>query len=106
MAAYLEVIEGRSSGRRFPLGAAEATLGRDEACEVSLLDEAASRRHAAISRRGDRFFVRDLGSRNGTRLNGAAIKAEEAIRSGDEVTIGATRLRFVDESERRRDTAP
>src|SRR4051812_33281225 len=106
MAAYLEVIEGRSSGRRYPLDAAEATLGRDESCEVSLLDEAASRRHAAIARRGERFFVRDLGSRNGTRLNGGTLKVEEPLRSGDEVNVGATRLRFVDEAERGRDTAP
>ncbi|HVY61486.1 MAG TPA: FHA domain-containing protein, partial [Planctomycetota bacterium] len=73
MAAYLEVVEGRSAGRRYALGALEATIGRDDACEVSLLDEAASRRHAAVSRRGERYFVRDLGSRNGTRLNGAAL---------------------------------
>ena len=106
MAAYLEVVEGRSAGRRFPLAAGEATLGRDEACDVSLLDEAASRRHAAIARRGESFFVRDLGSRNGTRLNGLALRSEEPIRSGDEVTVGATRMRFVDEAERKRDTAP
>src|SRR5207237_968067 len=106
MAAYLEVVGGRLAGRRFALGAGEAVLGRDEACDVSLLDESASRRHAAIARRGERFHVRDLGSRNGTFVNGAPLGGEEALRTGDEVTVGATRLRFTDEAERARDTAP
>ncbi len=111
LAAYLAIVDGRSAGRRYPLGGAdgaEAAIGRDEACEVSLLDESASRRHAAVARRGERFFLRDLGSRNGTFLNGARLapESDEGLRSGDEVAVGATRLRFVDEAERARDTAP
>jgi Nif-specific regulatory protein len=106
VAAYLEVVSGRSAGRRYALAAESSALGRDEACEVSLLDESCSRRHAAVARRGDRFYLRDLGSRNGTFLNGAPLAGEDMLRSGDEIVVGASRLRFVDESERARDTAP
>jgi predicted component of type VI protein secretion system len=107
MAAYLEILSGRSAGRRYPLGAQEVVLGRDESCEISLLDEAISRRHAAVARRGERWVLRDLGSRNGTALNGFPLPAgrEEALRTGDEIAIGGARLRFVDEAERTRETA-
>jgi len=106
VAAYLEVVEGRSRGRRYALEGAESVIGRDEACEVSLLDESASRRHAVVLRRGDRFLVKDLGSRNGTRVQGEKTQGEKLLRSGDEVALGTTRLRFVDEQERLKDTRP
>jgi hypothetical protein len=62
-------------------------IGRDSRCEVFLDNLAVSRRHARIGWEGGRFFIEDLGSANGTRLHGQAVRiADLAI--GDEVEIG------------------
>ena len=61
--------------RIIPLGdGAEVTFGRTRVATVPLDSERVSRLHAKISRTGDRVVVEDLGSRNGTKLNGARIE--------------------------------
>lgn len=65
-----------------------AVIGRDAGCEVSLSDGGVSRRHAVIEREGDGFVIRDLGSGNGTFVDGtgitsAALHSGEALRFGD-----------------------
>ena len=52
-----------------------------------------SRRHAELRRKGDGVFVTDLGSTNGTRVNGAPVR-EQLLASGDEISVGSTRLIF------------
>jgi transcriptional regulator with GAF, ATPase, and Fis domain len=106
VAAYLEVVGGRGAGRRWPLGDGEAAIGRDASCEISFFDESISRRHASVRGADGRYRVRDLGSRNGTFLNGEPLVGESPLRSGDEVQVGDTLLRFVDEVARARDTRP
>jgi len=65
-----------------------ARLGRSSACDVHIADASVSRRHAEISRRGDRFFIQDLGSRNGTRVNGNEVREPLEIGPGDRIEIG------------------
>ncbi len=65
--------------------------GRSQDCDIPLNDGATSRRHVEISPREDGFFWRDLGSSNGTFLNGVA-KAEGWLRPGDELRVGGTIL--------------
>jgi len=80
-------------GRRIPLGEDPATIGRSPDSTVVIADPRASRRHSEIRPAGRGFLVIDLGSMNGTVVNGAPIK-EHVLRDGDEIRIGSTALRF------------
>lgn len=71
--------------------------GRDPAAQVSLHDEMASRRHFQIESKNGGFYVRDLGSSNGTQLNGSLLTAVKKLSSNDRITCGETVLTFVDE---------
>jgi len=73
-------------------GLAPMTIGRDRNCELALPDAEASRRHARLETQGGTVYVRDLGSKNGTYLNGHRIDAAIEVREGDAIDVGATRL--------------
>src|SRR4051795_12751308 len=62
-------------------------FGRHEECDVQLNSKKVSRKHCCIAQVSDYLVVRDLGSTNGIRINGARV-AEGMLRSGDELTIG------------------
>ena len=66
----------------------ELTLGRSAECSLQLPAAGASRRHASIGWHGGRVLLRDLGSTNGTFLNGERIAGEAALASGDRIRIG------------------
>jgi pSer/pThr/pTyr-binding forkhead associated (FHA) protein len=79
------------------------TLGRDDANQVCLLDDdAVSGMHAVIERYSSGWALRDLGSRNGTFLNGDRITGERPLHHGDQIQIGSTRLVFRDPDSRQR----
>jgi hypothetical protein len=80
-------------GRRIPVGTEPVVIGRLPECEVVLPDSNVSRRHAEIRRKDDGVFVTDLGSTNGTRVNGTPVR-EQLLTSGDEVSVGSTKLIF------------
>ena len=63
-------------------------VGRAPDCDCVVPEDCASRRHAEIWREGGRWFLRDLGSRNGTRLNGMLVAGPVEIRAGDRVSLG------------------
>lgn len=69
-------------------------LGRDESNDVVLRDPAVSRVHARIERRGERWFLRDLDSSNGTFLNGRRVSVERAVFRDDELRLGNTVIVF------------
>jgi hypothetical protein len=81
-------------GQRVPMGADPLVIGRLPDCDVVLADSNVSRRHAEIRRKDDGVFVVDLGSTNGTRVNGTRVVREQLLSSGDEVSVGSTRLTF------------
>jgi predicted component of type VI protein secretion system len=80
--------------RSFSLDAPIVTIGRRSGNNIPLLDVEVSRQHARIDFVPPRYFVTDLGSTNGTRLNGRAVKGREALRDGDVIEIGRQQLRF------------
>lgn len=80
-------------GSRVELGAEPLVIGRLPECSVVLADPNVSRRHAEIRRVGDHVVLTDLGSTNGTRVNGTTVR-EEQLASGDEITVGSTTLVF------------
>jgi catechol 2,3-dioxygenase-like lactoylglutathione lyase family enzyme len=80
-------------GRRVTIGGTPVVIGRLPECDVVLNDSNVSRRHAELRRSGDGVFLTDLGSTNGTRVNGSPVR-EQILASGDEVSVGSTRLIF------------
>ncbi len=80
-------------GRRVTVGSEALVIGRLPECEVVLPDSNVSRRHAELRRKGDGVFVTDLGSTNGSRVNGTPVR-EQRLASGDEVSVGSTKLVF------------
>ncbi len=71
----------------------EVTVGRAAGCGVALPDDTfVSQLHARVFRRDDDFFIEDLGSTNGTYLNGKQVSASSVVRKGDRVQVGRTTL--------------
>ena len=70
------------------------TVGRGDACDLSLPDLAFSRRHFAISADDRRAYVEDLGSTSGTYLNGELVRSRMALGSGDVLRVGTTAIEF------------
>ena len=91
----LEVIaaKGHEPGHLFDVGAG-ARLGRAAGSEVHIDDSYASAAHARIYRRGGRIFLEDLGSTNGTFVNGRAVTRPIPLEVNDTVRIGDTELRY------------
>ncbi|MBM4079417.1 MAG: FHA domain-containing protein [Planctomycetes bacterium] len=83
---------------RFPVGDS-LLIGRGHGVDIFVPDTNASRKHAKLTKRDDGYFVEDLGSRNGTKVNGQKIKEARKVVDGDEVQIGRVRLLFRDAPE-------
>src|SRR6266496_6854874 len=91
----LLVIAGPSKDTTIPLPDGEVTLGRDPANAVSVPDASVSRKHCLLWREEDgRFQIKDLDSRNGTTVNGLAVKSEW-LRHGDEIVTGDSVFLFL-----------
>jgi hypothetical protein len=81
-------------GKRLVVGPGGATMGRSRQCDVTVDDANVSRTHAEVRPRGGSWVVNDLGSTNGSRLNGHRIEGSEVLKPGDEIELGTTVLRF------------
>ena len=88
----LAALEGFPAGAEFDLGPRPLTIGRDPTCDVVLDDEDVSREHCRFRPGGDGFLVEDLGSSNGTIVNGQRITQPVSLRPGDLVVIGPALL--------------
>jgi hypothetical protein len=81
-------------GKRLVVGPAGATMGRSRQCDVMVDDPNVSRTHAEVRPRGDSWVLSDLGSTNGSRLNGRRLEGPEVLKPGDEIELGTTLLTF------------
>ncbi len=74
---------------QFPRGAgSQFSIGRDASCDLAIADMTVSRRHAQLDRTADGWLLSDLGSTNGTRVNGWRVRGKVPVRAGDLVTFG------------------
>jgi hypothetical protein len=94
--AMLLMVEGPSAGKRVFLEKPRLIIGRDDRCDLVIADRQVSRHHARISLEGDGYILTDLGSKNGTFLNGQELEEPHILQDGDEIQIAyCCKLAFV-----------
>jgi hypothetical protein len=81
-------------GRRVPIADGGLSIGRLPECDVVLADGNVSRRHAEVRLVDGRYMAVDLGSTNGTKVNGSPLTAPRELQAGDQITVGNSVLRF------------
>jgi len=94
--ACLVVYTGPQAGLRFALDAARTVIGRLPDNEAQIDSPGISRRHAELQLQGDSVVLHDLGSANGTLLNGVRLEKPTALKDGDLVRLGEVTLKFYD----------
>jgi hypothetical protein len=90
----LRLLTGQHAGATYTIPEGSLTLGRAADSDIRVEAPDVSRHHLRIERRGDRVEITDLGSTNGTRVNGERLH-HAALRNGDEILVGMQALRFV-----------
>lgn len=93
----LIVIRGALQGKKYSLkGGSKFLLGRDKGVEIQVDDANVSRQHAQVTKEGDRLYLEDLGSRNGTFVNDEAIAGQRrALEKEDMIKVGSTVLKYL-----------
>jgi hypothetical protein len=81
-------------GKRMALGEAGVTVGRSRQCDVVIDDPNVSRRHAELRPRGGSWVLTDLGSTNGSRVNGRTVSGPTVVKPGDEIELGTALVKF------------
>lgn len=84
----LTIREGPDPGQEFILNAPEIVIGRDPKVDLQITSPAVSRRHARLIRQGEMYFIEDLGSSNGTFVNGKGIPGKVPLNPGDRIRLG------------------
>jgi serine phosphatase RsbU (regulator of sigma subunit)/pSer/pThr/pTyr-binding forkhead associated (FHA) protein len=92
--ATLNVVTGASKGDRYPILTRESLIGRHPDCQVILRDSTVSRRHARITHDSAGYWVDDMGSQHGTRVNGELIHGPRQLHDGDEIQLSQVKLVF------------
>jgi pSer/pThr/pTyr-binding forkhead associated (FHA) protein len=94
MGFQLVISEGKEAGREFEFDQASVLIGRTAECDVILYEAGVSRKHARISVEGTSFFIEDLGSSNGTIVNGAKVAGKQSLKDGDSISLGPVAFSF------------
>ena len=87
--ATLKILTGLEAGRTYMLVEHQTVIGRSAHCDLSIDNEELSRRHCRVFRSGDTFVIEDLGSRNGTRVDGDVISFAVPLREGAIIHLAA-----------------
>jgi adenylate cyclase len=90
----LATAEGQQAIELRPIN----SLGRHPNNSIQLLDKIVSKEHCILEQRDGQFVLRDLGSLNGTYVNGERVRGEQTLKHGDEIALGSTRARYDDGS--------
>ena len=94
MLASLKVLTGTSAGKVHSLDLDQAVLGRNSFCDIVIPVHSISRQHARIVREGERYFLEDMGSLNGTFVNGNRISGRTELRDNDRIHLYEVLLSF------------
>ncbi|HEX6239935.1 MAG TPA: GGDEF domain-containing protein, partial [Polyangiales bacterium] len=90
----LQVVKGPRVGEILTIDKGSATLGRGADVDLRIPDPSLSRTHARFEREGESLFVVDMGSRNGTAVDGTRISERRKLENGEHITVGNVILRF------------
>ncbi|MFZ5472141.1 MAG: FHA domain-containing protein [Myxococcota bacterium] len=93
MGFQLVIAQGKEAGREFVFEQGSVVIGRTSECDVVLYDPGVSRRHARIYSEGPAYFVEDMGSSNGTKVNGSIVKKQQ-LSDGDALALGPVVFSF------------
>ena len=88
MHVKLKVLRGSSAGKEVVVRSDKFFIGRAQECHLRANSDAISRRHCAITATADQIAIRDLGSRNGTLVNGEKISGIHDLKVGDQLRVG------------------
>jgi len=89
-------IGGPFQGQTLSLPEGEVSIGRESTNQMSVFDGSLSRRHCVLERTGSEVRIRDLGSRNGTRVNSVPV-TEQLLQHGDQISVGSSLFVFLQE---------
>ena len=81
-------------GERYELNMWETSIGRSNSCDIVIAYDTMSRFQAVIARRNDSWYIHDLRSKSGVKVNGKAIEKKQTVKDGDILTLGSMRFRF------------
>ena len=95
----LVVIRGRSASQVLKLGDGITTVGRSEGCTLRIRSSQVSRKHCEIFEKKGLLLVKDLGSSNGTIVNGKKVEGQRVVEPGDVLLIGSVKLRVAKAGE-------
>ncbi|MFM8634534.1 MAG: FHA domain-containing protein [Planctomycetia bacterium] len=101
MTTKLVIASGKSAGKTIAIKRDQLLVGRAEECDVRPLSDEVSRRHCAVRIEPDVVWVEDLGSRNGTLVNGTKITEKTKVYDGDLIKVGNLELRVSGGTERK-----
>ena len=88
MGFQLVISEGKEAGREFEFDQDSVVIGRTAECDVILYEAGVSRKHARINVDGTGIWIEDLGSSNGTKVNGSTIDKKQPLKDGDSISMG------------------
>jgi predicted component of type VI protein secretion system len=89
----LVIVRGRSASETIKLADGVTTVGRHDDCQLRIKSSQVSRRHCELFEKKGLLVVKDLGSSNGTIVNGTRVQGQRVLEPGDELTIGQVKLR-------------
>lgn len=89
----LVVVRGRSTNQALKLSHGITTVGRHDGCQLRIKASQVSRRHCELFEKKGLLLIKDLGSSNGTYVNGKRIQGRRVLEPGDEIMIGQVKLR-------------
>ena len=89
MDVILKVLKGAKQGTKVAIKKETFLIGRSQKCNLCVASSSVSRRHCKFSRQESKVLLKDLGSRNGTYVNGEKITEEIELSTGDEISVGS-----------------
>src|ERR1700688_675210 len=92
----MAALRETTTGRDFPLTGPSATIGRAAECDIQVNSPQVSGRHAMILSTNDAYYLTDLGSSNGTQINGQRVKGSTRLNPGDLIDLCGPTFAFVD----------
>lgn len=92
----LLIVDGPLRGHQWTIHEESVVIGRGPECQIAIPDRSVSREHARVTANGGQFYLEDLGSKNGTHVNGNNLSGRHELKDGDEIQIAVSvKIKFI-----------